>query len=571
MKINGPLLFVILDGWGVREERDFNAISHAHTPFWDYVSGANSDPELPGALGPVSYTTLVAVGPQVGMPQGAKGSTAVGHEVLSGVDYRHPMSLIEESIQDDVMHSQVVDEAIDYALEHGSAFHLMGLISDNREHSDIRHLYAILKRAVQMGQKKIRLHFFSDGRGTPPQSGPRFVKELRSKIAEITQSDPAFDIKIATVGGRDLTMNRSTQYWTKSVSVLRAIFEAAAPRVETIDQAFEAAYKLGLNDQYVQVGVVDDYTGIGDYDSLLHFNFRRDRTEMLMRLMLESEEDIARMLCESGDSTFAGLKDFHRIEKQDGPDYTTLKISALVEYYKNIPCPVAFRAKEHKWTLGRFLDEMGYRQRLISGVDKTAALRLLNGAEREQLYSSQQSILVPLPQELADYIAAYDVNKGLPGFEENPYVKFPLVELEELTHTIVRELAAADEKTLLAVNVCNPDMVGHTGDMAACVKCVEAIDPALRTMAEAVLAAGGAMVITADHGNIEEICSGGEPNTYHTRAKVPFAIIGLEKIALRNDGTLKDVAPTLLYLLNGEERPEIRRHLVGRILMKAGE
>ena len=179
-------------------------------------------------------------------------------------------------------------------------------------------------------------------------------------------------------------------------------------------------------------------------------------------------------------------------------------------------------------------------------------------------------MLVPLPQEMADYISAYDEKKGLPGFEDNPYVRYPLVELEELTRTIVREVTAADAKTFLVVNVCNPDMVGHTGDMTACVRCVEAIDPALREMAQAVLQKGGAMVITADHGNIEEICSDGEPNTYHTRAKVPFVIIGLPQMPLRGDGTLKDVAPTLLYLLNGEEKPEVRRSLVGRILIEEG-
>lgn len=561
----GPFLFVILDGFGAREEREGNAIAQSKTPFFDYISGKSSDENLARRFGPVSYTTLTAVGPAVGMPEGAKGSTAVGHEVLSGVDYKHPMYLIEEGIKNGEMVSSVIDSAINYAREHRSALHLMGLISDNREHSDIRHLYAILKRAAKLGQKKIWLHFFSDGRGTPPQSGPRFVKELRDKIVEIAGGNNSFDIRIATVGGRDLTMNRSALYWNKTVGVFRAIVEAEAPRVDSIDSAFRAAYALGLNDQYVPVSVVGDYGGVENYDSLIHFNFRRDRTEFLMKLFAEPEEKIAEILRKSGDPTYEDIGRFKRAARKN-LQYATVRVTALVEYYKGIPCPVAFRAQAHEYSLGRFLSERGFRQEFISGVDKAGALLLLNGAEKKGLHEGQESIVVPLPPDMGQYIRDYDVYKGRSGFEKNPYAKYPKVELAELTQTVVREVGKGDGKTFIAVNICNPDMVGHTADMEACVEAVEAIDVSLRGMAEALLAKGGVMVMTADHGNIEELETGGEPNTYHTRARVPFAVLGLPQRALRNDGTLKDVAPTILrILLNGEDE-KVRKHLPGRPL-----
>jgi 2,3-bisphosphoglycerate-independent phosphoglycerate mutase len=614
----GPFLFVILDGFGVREEREGNAIAQSRTPFFNYISGKSSDENLARRFGPVSYTTLTAVGPAVGMPEGAKGSTAVGHEVLSGVDYKHPMYLIEEGIKNGEMVSPVIDSAINYAREHRSALHLMGLISDNREHSDIRHLYAILKRAARLGQKKIWLHFFSDGRGSPPQSGPRFVKELRAKILEITEGDGgqtppgarvrgqspstswqprtgtgvrpfpesrqvgtppqrltpsaalrppgrAFDIRIATVGGRDLTMNRSALYWNKTVGVFRAIVEAEAPRVDSIDSAFRAAYALGLNDQYVPVSVIGEYGGVENYDSLIHFNFRRDRTEFLMKLFAEPEEKIAEILRKSGDPTCEGIARFKKAARKN-LQYATVRVTALVEYYKGIPCPVAFRAQAHEYSLGRFLSERGFRQKFISGVDKAGALLLLNGAEKKGLHEGQESIVVPLPPAMGQYIRDYDVYKGRSGFEKNPYAKYPKVELAELTQTVVREVGKGDGKTFIAVNICNPDMVGHTADMEACVEAVEAIDVSLRGMAEALLAKDGVMVMTADHGNIEELQTGGEPNTYHTRARVPFAVLGLPKRELRDGGTLKDVAPTILCILFDGQDEKVRKHLPGRPL-----
>ncbi|RKY24662.1 MAG: hypothetical protein DRP79_07480 [Planctomycetota bacterium] len=569
MKSNGPFLLIILDGYGIRREREGNAVAQSSTPFFDYISGATRNKDFLRRYGPVSYTTLTAVGPPVGMPEGARGSTAVGHEVLSGVDYRHPMYLIREGIKNEEMVSPEIDAAVKYAVRYRSTLHLMGLISDNREHSDIRHLYAILRRAATLGQKKMRLHFFSDGRGTPPQSGPRFVRELREKISEITGGDKSFDVRIATVAGRDISMNRSALYWNKTVSVFRAIVAADARRLDTIERAFEQAYALGLNDQYVPVGVIGDYQGIENHDSLIHFNFRRDRSEMLMKLFAEPEDEIADMLRNSPDATYRDIKEFRKSAGKDGLDFSTLALTALVEYYKGIPCPVAFRAKAHEWTLGRVLSENGFRQTFMSGVDKAAALPLLNGAERKKLYAEQESIIVPLPPEMEQYIRDYDLHKGRTGFEQNPYEKYPEVELRELTDAVIAQLRTADDKTFIAVNICNPDMVGHTANMRAAIECVERIDVSLREIAEQLLDRRGIMLLTADHGNIEELFTDGEPNTYHTRAKVPFAVLGLpEERPLRTNGTLKDVAPTILYLLFGKERPDIKERFPGRVLFR---
>ncbi len=228
-----PGVLLILDGWGLGEQTENNPIYLADTPYFDSLD----------------YRAIEAVGPVVGMPEDAKGSTAVGHEVISGVDYIHPMKRIQKDIKERVFINNLTDTTFAETVSKGGALHLMGLVSNNKEHSDIRHLYALMRRAVDKGIKKIYIHFFSDGRGTPPFSAVRFAEDLIEKAETIAGN--AADIKIATVGGRDITMNRSVDSFHKSIAAYRAIIDAAGERDKDIFTVLKKAYDKGITDQYI--------------------------------------------------------------------------------------------------------------------------------------------------------------------------------------------------------------------------------------------------------------------------------------------------------------------------------
>jgi len=566
----GPSALIILDGCGVREEEAYNCVALARTPFLDDLRASQRD--APGSspagrfFDETSYTELVAVGPRVGMPEGAKGSTAVGHEVLSGVDYLHPMHQINNAIKDGVMVNPVIDEAIDYAVAHNSSVHLMGLVSNNQEHSHIIHLYAILRRVVQRGAKKIAIHYFSDGRGTPPFSAPRFLEDLHAKADEII-GEKEVDFRIATIGGRDITMNRSAESWYKTEAAFRAIIEGQGPRMDEAEEALKKAYEKGLTDQYVTPTVLGDYHGADNHDVLIHWNFRKDRGEFLMRMLVEPVIDLTERLRNSPDDTYSGLKRFQRWKNRPDLHYDTLHIAGLVEYYRGMNCPVAFREPVQDISLGKVLSNHGYNQWRVSGIDKAKALTLLSGNKVGDPLPGEQRITVPLPPEVRRYIKEYDRHKGEKGFKFEPYQRYPKIEIEDLTDKIVEIINEGDSKTVLLINLCNPDMVGHTGDVSAGIQAMMAVDKALERIVTAVRDKGGFVMITADHGNLEEmITEDGEANTFHTANKVPLFIIGPRRAKLRDNGTLSDVAPTFLALLFGKQKEEIKKGMKGRPL-----
>ncbi len=567
---NGPSALIILDGCGIREEEAYNCVALARTPFLDDLRSSQGG--VPGYSGPsrffaeTSYTELVAVGPKVGMPEGAKGSTAVGHEVLSGVDYIHPMHQMNSAINDGVMINPVIDEAIDYAVAHNSSIHLIGLVSNNQEHSHILYLYAILRRIVQRGAKKIVIHYFSDGRGTPPFSAPRFLEDLEAKASEIIDQQKV-DFKIATIGGRDITMNRSTESWYKTEATFRAIIEGQGPRMDDAEEALKAAYDKSLTDQYVTPTVLGDYHGVDNHDVLIHWNFRKDRGEFLMRMLVEPVIDLTERLQNSPDDTYRGLKRFQRWKNRPDLHYDTLHIIGLVEYYRGMNCPVAFREPVQDISLGKVLSNHGYNQWRVSGIDKAKALTLLSGNKVGDPLDGEQRVTLPLPPEARRYLKEYDQHKGEKGYKFEPYQKYPKIEIEDLTDKVVDIINESDSKTVLLINLCNPDMVGHTGDVSAGILAMMAADKALDRIVTAVRENGGFVMITADHGNLEEmITENGEPTTFHTANTVPLFIIGPKTTKLRDGGTLSDVAPTFLALLFGREIEEVKKGMKGRLL-----
>lgn len=572
---SGPGALIIMDGCGIRDEESYNCFALARTPFLDELKANKCS--HPGCArngrytDVTSYTEIIAVGPKVGMPEGAKGSTAVGHEVLSGVDYVHPMYQIDSSIDDGMMVNPVIDEAIDYAVAHKSAVHLLGLVSNNKEHSHIQHLYSIMRRIVQRGAGKIVIHYFSDGRGTPPFSAPRFLEDLRNTAEEII-GDRDVEFLVATIGGRDITMNRSAESWYKTEATFRAIIEGQGPRLDEPEQALKEAYDKGLTDQYVTPTVLGDYKGVDNHDVLIHWNFRKDRGEFLMRMLVEPVTDLSERLRTSADDTYSGLKRFKRWEHRPDLQYDTLHIVGLVEYYRGMRCPVAFREPVQDISLGKVLANHQIKQFRVSGVDKAKALTLLSGNKVGDPLPGEERITIPLPPEVRRYIKEYDQHKGEPGFKFEPYRKYPKIEIEDLTDRILELIEDGDQNTVVLVNLCNPDMVGHTGDVSAGIQCMMAVDQSLEKIINAIRAKGGFAIITADHGNIEEmITPDGEPNTFHTANKVPLFIVGPESQPLRDDATLSDVAPTLLSLLFGAEMPEVKKGMKGKTIFGNGK
>ncbi len=567
---DGPSALIIMDGCGIHEEEAYNCVALAHTPFLDFLQGGDGralDSKTRKLVREASSTELVAVGPPVGMPEGAKGSTAVGHEVLSGVDYVHPMHQFTDAIHDGVMINPLIDEAIDYTVAMNSAIHLLGLVSNNQEHSHIVHLYAILRRIVQRGGSKIRIHYFSDGRGTPPFSAPRFLEDLEMHAEDVIGDKPV-DFKVATIGGRDITMNRSADAWFKTEKTFRAIIEGQGPRAAKAEDTLRAAYDKGLTDQYVTPTVLGDYQGVDNRDLIIHWNFRKDRGEFLMRMLVDPVTDLTERLRNSPDETYRDLERFERWKNHPNLHYDTLHFVGLVEYYRGMNCPVAFREPVQDISLGNVLSLHGCHQYRMSGVDKAKAVLLLSGNKVGDPLKGEERITVPLPEQVRSYIKEYDQHKGEKGFKLEPYAKYPKLEIENLTDKVVEIIENGDSKTVILVNLCNPDMVGHTGDVSAGIQAMMAADRALERIVSALRAKGGFAIITADHGNIEEmITEDEETNTFHTANKVPLIIVGPPKLKLLSDGTLKDVAPTFLRLLFGQEIDEVKKGMKGRVLL----
>jgi len=533
---------IILDGWGISTKKDNNPIALARTPFYDSLKKEK----------------ITAVGRKVGMPSDAKGSTAVGHEVLSGAKYRHPMLRISEDIKQGVLINSVLDRRLDKTASKGGALHLMGLVSRNKEHSHIAHLYGIMRRAVQKNIKKVYIHFFSDGRGTPPFSAVRYAEDLIEKAESIGGNKAA--IRIATVGGRDMTMNRSTDAWYKTENTYRAVIEGISEdRKENIFAALKEDYDKGITDQYVKIRTLGNYEGVSSNDTLIHWNFRKDRAALLMQMFLESENKLR---------SLTGNARFKRLKHRNNLDYGSLDFLTLVESYNGIKCPVAYPDIKKEHSFGSLLQEYGYRQYRVSGVDKKHALTLLSGGTREKAFENEYRIVVSLNPEMEEYIKEYDKKKGEEGYTLDPYEKFPEIELPRLTDKVIELIKKPDNKKFIIVNISNPDMVGHTGSITAGIRAAESVDRSLAEIYKAARNEGSPLFVTADHGNLEQaVTEEGDVSTFHTKNPVPFSVANMN-VEISKGGRLNDVASSLLYLMEPEKKMDILEKLEGNVIVR---
>ncbi|MDO5506657.1 MAG: 2,3-bisphosphoglycerate-independent phosphoglycerate mutase [Pseudoxanthomonas suwonensis] len=503
-----PVVLLILDGWGHREDPVDNALAQADIPNWRRL----------WAVGP--RTLVHTEGRHVGLPDGQMGNSEVGHMNLgAGRIVYQDLTRVDAAIEDGSFFDNAeLLAACDAAKASGGTLHLMGLLSPGGVHSHEAHLFAMLELARREDVAKVAVHVFLDGRDTPPRSAEPSLRALQAKC------DAVGNARIASVGGRYWAMDRD-QRWERVFRAWDAIVEGHA-QFRTVDaaSALAAAYERGENDEFVAPTVIGNGAAVLDGDAMVFMNFRADRARQLAAAF--------------ADPDFAGFQ---------ARRPALSRFVCLTEYDARLPAPVAFAPDALRNTLGEVLAEAGLSQLRIAETEKYAHVTFFFSGGREALYAGEERILVPSPQ-----VATYDLQPEM----SCPEVTARLVDAIEHQHFDV-----------IICNIANPDMVGHTGVMAAAVQAAEAVDVAIGAVEAAVRKVGGALLVTADHGNLELMRDpvSGQPHTSHTVGPVPLVYVGDHAdVRLREGGALRDIAPTLLALLGLPQPAEMSgRSLLG--------
>ncbi len=498
------LALIILDGWGLAPPGPGNAISQADTPIFDRLWSGSP------------HTQLSAQGRDVGLPDGQMGNSEVGHLNLgAGAVVRQDLTRIDDAIADgSFFENEPLRAACERARSSPSRrLHLLGLVSDGGVHSGWEHLEASIELATQEGVPEVVFHAFTDGRDTLPSAGRGYLAELDRWLRQAG--------RIGTVGGRFYAMDRDTR-WERIKLAYDAIAHGEGLFAASADGAIADAYERGETDEFVKPSVIGDYGGMAAGDVAFFVNFRPDRArEMTMAL---------------ADRGFEGFP------RSGGP---LIDLTTMTSYRKGWPYPVAFPEERPKTTIAEVVSESGGRQLHVAETEKYAHVTYFFNGGREQEWEGEERTLVESPRDVPTYDkkpemsarAAADAFAG--AWSENGF-RFGII------------------------NFANSDMVGHTGDIPAAVRAVTAVDSCLGEVVGAVHASGGACIITADHGNADNMLEpDGSPNTAHSLNPVPL-IVTVDGVSLRESGILADVAPTALELLGIPQPPE----MTGRSLLE---
>jgi len=497
-----PLCLIVMDGYGLAEPGPANAITSARTP------------ELDALFETYPHTRLCASGEAVGLPAGQMGNSEVGHlNIGAGRVVYQELTRIHKAIEDgSFFANEVLDGAVDAAVANGKAVHFMGLLSDGGVHSHRDHLYALLRLAKRRGATRVFVHCFLDGRDVPPDSGLRFIEELETFLAEEQAGH------IASVTGRYYAMDRDNR-WERVERAWRALVLGEGVNAPGAVQAVAHSYAEGVTDEFVVPAVVvDDGVPVGpvqDGDAVVFFNFRPDRAREITRALV--------------DPGFAGF---------ERPVAPQTHFVCLTEYDPSIPAPVAFPKDLPCCVLADVLSEAGLRQLHIAETEKYAHVTFFLNGGAEKPKEGEERILIPSPR-----VATYDLK--------------PEMSAIEVTDELVGAIGAGRADVYI-VNYANCDMVGHTGIFDAAVTAVEAVDGCIGRVVRAVRERGGVALVTADHGNAEQMTEsdGVSPFTAHTPADVPLIVVDEQVAALAEGGILADVAPTVVALLGIESPPE---------------
>ncbi len=504
-----PVLLVVLDGWGIRVERENNAIAIAGTPNMDAL------------VRDYPSTGLRTSGLSVGLPEGQMGNSEVGHTNLgAGRIVYQDLVRINRSIEDgSFFQIPALLEAMRKARASGGAVHFMGLCSDGGVHSQEEHLHALLEMARREGVARAFVHAFLDGRDTPPKSGLGYVQSLERRMKEKGYG------RVATVMGRFWAMDRDKR-WDRVQAAFEAMVRSEGVKATSGVNAVEQAYARGETDEFVKPTVVVNGGGepvarVRDGDALVFFNFRADRAR-----------EITRAFTQEG---------FHEFDVSARPRLSAF--ACMAQYDETFGLPVAFGPDQPTEIFPEMVAKAGLAQLRCAETEKYAHVTFFFNGGRETVFPGEDRILVPSPRDVKTY-------------DEKPEMS-----AREVTDKVV-EAVRSRRYGFILVNYANPDMVGHTGKLDAAVKAVKVVDACIGRLWAAAREAGMAMLVTADHGNCEMMVDPvtGEPHTAHTLGPVPFILADpdLRGARLRTDGVLADVAPTALQVLGLPQPREMK-------------
>jgi 2,3-bisphosphoglycerate-independent phosphoglycerate mutase len=498
-----PMILLILDGFGYREETDSNAIAMAKTPCWDELKKNNP------------MTLLDCSGEVVGLPDDQMGNSEVGHlHIGSGRFVFQDLSRVNKAVKDGSFFSnEVLCKAVDEAISKNKALHVMGLLSPGGVHSHEQQIFAMLELAAKRGLKKIYLHAFLDGRDVPPRSAASSLQAAEEKFAQLGVG------RIASVTGRFYAMDRDKR-WERVQSAYNLLVKGETDyKAATALEGLEAAYQRNESDEFVPptaiVGANNEVVRIDPEDSIVFMNFRADRAREISQALTAI--------------------DFEGFERGAAPH--TGCFATLTEYHQNFTYPIAYPTIDVKNGLGEVLANAGLKQLRLAETEKYAHVTFFLNGGRDEPFEGESRILVPSPK-----VKTYDMQ--------------PEMNAAIVTDHLVESITSGQFDVIIC-NYANCDMVGHTGNLEAAIVAVETIDKSLQRVTEALKSVGGQMLITADHGNIEQMVDkeSGQAHTAHTMNKVPLLYVGPNKLSLAEGGSLADLAPTVLHLV-GVKQPE---------------
>jgi 2,3-bisphosphoglycerate-independent phosphoglycerate mutase len=501
MKNKKPFMLMILDGWGINPSPKGNAVTQANLPYLNWLSQT------------FPRTQLLCSGEAVGLPDGIMGNSEVGHlNIGAGRVVYQELLRIDTAIKDlSFFKNKALNDAYSMAEKKGTCLHLIGLVSDGGVHSQLTHLFALLKLAAEKGLEKIYIHAVLDGRDTPPDSGIGYIRQLQKYMEKQSIG------RIATLCGRFYAMDRDTR-WDRTEKAFQLYTEGKGIQETEPAEAVQNAYNRGETDEFIKPIAISPEGTVKDGDSIVFFNFRADRARQITRAFTDPE--------------FQG---FQRSLSPALSSYVCMTI-----YDELFTLPIAFPPHHLKGILGEVISNKGLSQLRIAETEKYAHVTYFFNGGEEKPFPGEDRCLIPSPREV------------------NTYDQKPEMSAHKVGDEVVSRIRTG-RYDLIVLNFANMDMVGHTGIMTAAVKACEAVDVNVKKIVSEILSREGTVLITADHGNAEQMIDDkGNPHTAHTLNPVPLILVDSEKkFTQLRPGFLGDIAPTILALMEIEQPPEM--------------
>lgn len=487
-----PVVLIVLDGFGESDNTIGNAVKAANMP---YINSYRKN---------YPFTTLAASEESVGLEKSAMGSSEVGHLILGAgrVIYQMPERIRHAIEEGSFQKNTAFLEVFTHVKKKNSSLHLMGLMSDSGVHSNIKHLFTLMQMAKNADISNVWIHFFGDGRDSPPTSGKYFLTMLEKEMKSLRIG------KIATISGRYYAMDRDNR-WERTQKAYEAIVHAKGEAAFNATDVFEKAYQKVISDEFILPTVVDSYHGIQDGDGVIFFNFRADRARQLTKALTEHD-----------------FREFPATKKD-------LMFCSMSQYYETQKSLIAFSPLQHRNILPEILSKNKLTQLRAAETEKYAHVTYFFNGGSENVFPGEDRLLVPSAK-----IATYDLQ--------------PEMSAKTIADSVAARIQVGHYDFVL-VNFANPDMVGHTGNYEATLEALECVDQCVHTIVKATLDQGGVVLLTADHGNCEHMTDAGQPHTSHTTNLVPCFLISGEdspwrKVKLRS-GSLANMAPTVLKIM----------------------